>query len=757
MFSVILTLVLLLGIVNPMYVFAEENEYNIIDYPTGETPSDYEPCYSVLERYSPTQISKYDPRENNESFPIRDQHNLGVCFTFASCALAEFSSFHQTGLKYDYSEEAMRHVISDNLRIHNGIPDRFHIGYQSRRNDAAGNNTDTFAYFTNRNNPIFEGNLQVWNGLNLESDVPYTNDPHKFGPGEDDYEDYWPDHLDFIPNAYVSETKCIQYEEDTIKTNVLQYGAVYLSVHNGTINRQTGAWYTVDTVPTSQRSYHGVAIVGWDDNYSKTNFKEESRPTENGAWLIRNSWGDDWGDGGYGWVSYEEKNIYYNATKVVSKVTPFSQNEYMLSYDYLPIGNGTNIPSNGNYVYIANVYDVSDYIDEYSAINKVMCYMNTVDMQYRLYIVPCADGSLPNLNSLGSPLATGIVEYDGYKTINLATPYQLNSSVNKYAIILRLLADNKPQLRISRERWDSDIHEGESFFYSSNDGWVDISTENNESYDNGNFCIRPTLVRTVPITQNSTLSNTNTTYFGSDISVNVNLNGNRLYSIHCDTQLLYEDTDFTRSGNGTTETVTFKKEFLAGLNGSTTHRFYFEFTDGDDAMFTLNRRFTILDADFDGTLAKGATLTANAYGFHFNPSPNVLDYQWMSSSDGVNWSDISGANSQNYTLTDSDILKYIKVRVSAKNGSYLLQGDYKDSPPSDTRVVLYGDVNLDGIFNSNDPITLQRYFAGLQTVNFNEENTIASDVDGDGEITITDVVLMNRKLSHIITRFPIEE
>jgi hypothetical protein len=40
---------------------------------------------------------------------------------------------------------------------------------------------------------------------------------------------------------------------------------------------------------------HVVVLVGWDD--------------ERKAWLIKNSWGKDWGEDGYGWVEYESNNV----------------------------------------------------------------------------------------------------------------------------------------------------------------------------------------------------------------------------------------------------------------------------------------------------------------------------------------------------------------------------------------------------------------------------------------------------------------
>ena len=47
-------------------------------------------------------------------------------------------------------------------------------------------------------------------------------------------------------------------------------------------------------------------IVGWDDNYSRDNFATTTKPSNNGAWLIRNSWGDYFD---YFWMSYETYSL----------------------------------------------------------------------------------------------------------------------------------------------------------------------------------------------------------------------------------------------------------------------------------------------------------------------------------------------------------------------------------------------------------------------------------------------------------------
>ncbi|MBP7737783.1 MAG: hypothetical protein KA369_17505 [Spirochaetes bacterium] len=48
---------------------------------------------------------------------------------------------------------------------------------------------------------------------------------------------------------------------------------------------------------------HAITIVGWDDN--------------KGAYLVKNSWGPQWGDNGYVWIKYGCNNIGYGAAWVV--------------------------------------------------------------------------------------------------------------------------------------------------------------------------------------------------------------------------------------------------------------------------------------------------------------------------------------------------------------------------------------------------------------------------------------------------------
>ena len=69
-------------------------------------------------------------------------------------------------------------------------------------------------------------------------------------------------------------------------------------------NDTTGAFYNLNGTPN-----HAVAIVGWDDNYSKDNFNSDMRPTKDGAYIALNSWGTAYGNKGYYYISYEDKYV----------------------------------------------------------------------------------------------------------------------------------------------------------------------------------------------------------------------------------------------------------------------------------------------------------------------------------------------------------------------------------------------------------------------------------------------------------------
>lgn len=104
---------------------------------------------------------------------------------------------------------------------------------------------------------------------------------------------------------------------EKIKKYIMKYGGVcadIVSKNKQFKNYKGGICYKSSTGITD----HGIVIIGWEDNYSKDNFYYE-KPEKDGAWLILNSWGNNWGNNGTAWVSYEDYyNLVNNATCIKS-------------------------------------------------------------------------------------------------------------------------------------------------------------------------------------------------------------------------------------------------------------------------------------------------------------------------------------------------------------------------------------------------------------------------------------------------------
>ena len=97
---------------------------------------------------------------------------------------------------------------------------------------------------------------------------------------------------------------CTNDEITVIKNAILEHGAVQGTMYSkGSLYRE-GKYYRA-TTSDSTSSNHAVTIVGWDDNMSGSKFGA----SRNGAWIVKNSWGDDLFDNGYFYISYEDNFI----------------------------------------------------------------------------------------------------------------------------------------------------------------------------------------------------------------------------------------------------------------------------------------------------------------------------------------------------------------------------------------------------------------------------------------------------------------
>lgn len=690
------------------------------------------PFTSVTENFA----SKYDPRDSGIITSIKNQSPFGLCWMYTTAAIVETFVSKNYGSLFDISE------------LHGGVCrsnllDKYNTGtgYGSHEYYSGGHFAIAAQYCTNWNEPVYS--YYKWNSIIDETLYPNDNfiklengKPVKKENSEIKIDDNFQNSKTLFN---VTEMGYIANDEISLKNAIESYGAAYIKTSMpasalATDNNNDRAKYSrnVDLG-------HAVALVGWDDNYSKFNFKSDLRPEHDGAWLAKNSWGANDNDTGFVWISYEDASTKFkNTAYVVTGVQRADDSEHMLSYDFIYIGDKNKYVNSK--VVFSNVFDISDYSDEYEEINKVLFYLKCQDCAYNIKIAQIED-ILPNDISDLPILASGRYNGEGYLTETLDYPYKFTSN-NKCAVFLEVIP-NSPSSKVFLpcENVNSFINIGESLYtiapINGNIEWKDVIDEND--YNNsGSFCIRPVLKKESNKHYAHILDNV---IFDATKDSEVKYNSDSyLFNIHTSTNILREDRDYIRSDNK----IIFKANYLQSLKGKYTE-IVFDFNNGMVETVIVNPKAKITGVQVSGTYLVGKKLTANVEADIIKDNYDI-EYQWQSSPNGIDWYNINKANEKQYVLTNNEFLRYIRVIVksSDKYGNV----EYPCSAISEagiTKCVVLGDTDLNGYVTIDDATNIQKYLVGI-IESFNIEQRIAADVDGNGYAAIDDVTAIQKML-----------
>lgn len=268
-----------------------EGYYNgIIPHPTDhkiDTPRNYKVNTLLPERY--------DLRDEGFVTPIQDQGQCGSCWIFATMGSIE-SRWMQLGLGiYDFSE--------NNAATENGFEGDPCEG---------GNAKQITPYLIRGDGPI------------SEADDPYVLGKKQYNPMSD-------------PQGIVTEARYLPNDRDVIKQCITDYGGLYSSFwwfeeeegdfwnyYNQTDNTY---FYSSDPDDTTNTG-HAIVLVGWDDNMQIVG--------GTGAWIIKNSWGDDFGENGYFYISYQD--AFINTGTIACWPGRRNYNEHSTIYYYDRLG-----------------------------------------------------------------------------------------------------------------------------------------------------------------------------------------------------------------------------------------------------------------------------------------------------------------------------------------------------------------------------------------------------------------------------------
>ena len=254
---------------------------------------------------------------------VENQGQEGNCWAFASLETLEtYLQIHGYGT-YDFSENHLNYIES-NL---------FTESVANRNINTAANYAEFQDYVDKKFGPV------------LEEDFPYYEE------GTKNYKTYLPSEyeslLNVTPIAYVGEYTSFprinkEYEEysdsellefrNSVKKHIMENGAIATSIvapsyYAGSYynDKTYAAYFSHSSDPSFWGYSHVVAIIGWDDNFSKENFIEGNRPEHDGAYIVLNSWGKDFGDNGIYYISYDDVYVEQDLHGIKEAVTDISE------------------------------------------------------------------------------------------------------------------------------------------------------------------------------------------------------------------------------------------------------------------------------------------------------------------------------------------------------------------------------------------------------------------------------------------------
>lgn len=335
---------------------------------------------AVLTKSAQQLPSSYDLRDEGDVTSVKDQRKFGTCWAFASLGAIESRWKRLEDETVDLSEKNM---VTCN-------------GFASEPDDG-GNIYMAAAYLSRLQGPLPE-----------DAD-PYYN-----------LTDTSTCRVHGTPPAYIPQVRFLPENREEVKRAIMNYGAISTSMYvdetmqeaeadmNKYYNPSDFTYYYDGTKSTN----HGILIVGWDDNKQVTGGSASPQATK-GAWIIKNSWGPNFGEAGYFYIAYED-------TQVLTSNGLYPDKEEVENIDslhyYDKLGMITSLGTGSEVIYGLTRFELL----EGESVKKIGTYANSYGTQIEIILFDDFDQQSGRPIQPLDTLANREVLYPGYHTFDMA-------------------------------------------------------------------------------------------------------------------------------------------------------------------------------------------------------------------------------------------------------------------------------------------------------------------------------------------------
>lgn len=327
----------------------------------------------------------FDLRETNVLSPVKTQPN-GGCWTSASNATLE-SWLRTSGYgNYNFSDI--------NLQLFNGFTDE-------RR--TYGNHLMSTAYYTRQSGPIIK-NKDTDSIKFVKASVPHLVTDARFLPNN--------------PNL--------------IKQTIKKFGPVYSMMYfkREETDSITSIYYT-----EKKNINHVVSLVGWNDTLSTKKGR--------GVWITQNSLGPKYGDDGFFYIPFQDKNILNN-NSVWTKWLPGKHNFDLYYLDTLGSYNGYGFDT-------TLCYGLIEYTAQNDGVlNKVATWIGEDSTSIKIEVYQSFNKDSKALSDLLISEKNELCRFAGYYTFELSNPTHLLKGEDFYILIKYSHPTNKKPLPVEQ-------------------------------------------------------------------------------------------------------------------------------------------------------------------------------------------------------------------------------------------------------------------------------------------------------------------